>query len=31
MGPVITLFANREFNNSLKIPASVESLPDSPG
>ena len=31
MGPVITLFANRKFNNSLKILASVQSLLDSPG
>ena len=31
MGPVITLFANRKFNNSLKVPASVQSLPASPG
>ena len=31
MVPVITLFANRKFNNSLKVRASVQSLPDSPG
>ena len=31
MGPVITMFVNRKFNNSLKIPASVQSLPDSSG
>ena len=31
MGPVIALFANWKFNNSLKVPASVQSLPDSPG
>ena len=31
MGPVITLFADRKFNNSLKILASVQSVLDSPG
>ena len=31
MGPVITLFFNRKFNNSLKILASVQNFPDSPG
>ena len=31
MGQVITLFANRKFNYSLKVPASVQSFPDSPG
>ena len=30
MGPVITLFANRKINNSLKVPASLQGLPDSP-
>ena len=30
MGPVITLCANRKFNNSI-IRASVQSLPDFPG
>ena len=30
MGPVITLFANRKTNNSLKVPASLQGLPDSP-
>ena len=30
-GPIIRLFANRKFNNSLKVPASVQSFPDSPG
>ena len=31
MGPVVTLFGNRKFNDLLKVPASVESLPDSLG
>ena len=31
MGTVITQFANRKFNNLLKAPAFVQSLPDSPG
>ena len=31
MEPVMTLFANRKFNNSLKVPASVKSLSDSSG
>ena len=30
MGPVITLFADRKFNDSLKVPASLQGLPDSP-
>ena len=30
MGQVITLFANRKINNSLKVPASLQGLPDSP-
>ena len=30
MGPVITLFAKRKINNSLKVPASLQGLPDSP-
>ena len=32
MGPVIIApFANKKFNNLLKVPAFVQSLPDSPG
>ena len=31
MGPIITLFTNRKFNNSLKVSGSVPSLLDSPG
>ena len=31
MGPAITLFSSLKFNNSLKVPASVQSLPDSHG
>ena len=29
MGPVITLFANRKINSSLKVPASLQGLSDS--
>ena len=31
MGTVIRPFASRKFNNSLKVLASVQSFPDSPG
>ena len=31
MRPVITLFDNRKFNNSLKVSVSAQRLPDSPG
>ena len=31
MGPSIPLFASLKFNNSLKVPAPVQSLPDSHG
>ena len=30
MGPVIALLVDRKYNNSLKVPASLQGLPYSP-